>query len=122
MVFADHTDQKARRHSSYKTRPCLQNLQVMAVTAIMSTRRGDRRSDQQPARRVRSRSASLVLAAVMLTGAVSQVTAENWPQWRGALRNGVSGEKNVPLRWTKTENITWKVDLPAWSGSTPIVW
>jgi outer membrane protein assembly factor BamB len=59
----------------------------------------------------------------VLTGAAgSHVTAENWPQWRGAQRNGVSGEKNVPLRWTKTENITWKLALPAWSGSTPIVW
>jgi outer membrane protein assembly factor BamB len=58
----------------------------------------------------------------MLTGAGRYVAAENWPQWRGALRNGVSGEKDVPLRWTKTENITWKIGLPAWSGSTPIVW
>jgi outer membrane protein assembly factor BamB len=68
------------------------------------------------------RPATVALAVLLLAGAGRHVAAENWPQWRGAQRNGVSGEKNVPLRWTKTENITWKLALPAWSGSTPIVW
>jgi len=49
-------------------------------------------------------------------------SAENWPQWRGPLLNGISGEKNLPLRWSSTQNVTWKLALPAWSGSTPIVW
>ena len=48
--------------------------------------------------------------------------AENWPQWRGPSLNGVSGEKNLPLRWSATDNVTWKLALPAWSGSTPVVW
>jgi outer membrane protein assembly factor BamB len=48
--------------------------------------------------------------------------ADNWPQWRGPSLNGVSAEKSLPTRWSKTENVTWKLDLPAWSGSTPIVW
>src|ERR1043166_5549599 len=69
-----------------------------------------------------TRGTGLLVALIVLAGAGRHAAAENWPQWRGALRNGVSGEKNVPLRWTKTENITWKIQLPAWSGSTPIVW
>jgi len=36
--------------------------------------------------------------------------------------NGLSAEKNLPVRWNHAENITWKLPLPAWSGSTPIVW
>jgi len=59
---------------------------------------------------------------LMLLVAGSRVSAENWPQWRGPSLNGVSEEKNLPLRWSPTENITWKLSLPAWSGSTPIVW
>jgi len=54
--------------------------------------------------------------------AVATISAENWPQWRGPSLNGLSAEKNLPVRWSKTENVTWKVDLPAWSGSTPVVW
>jgi len=48
--------------------------------------------------------------------------ADNWPQWRGPSMNGLSAEKNLPVRWNHAENITWKLPLPAWSGSTPIVW
>jgi hypothetical protein len=48
--------------------------------------------------------------------------ADNWPQWRGPSLDGTSGEKNLPVHWTTTENVTWKLPLPAWSGSTPIVW
>ena len=48
--------------------------------------------------------------------------AENWPQWRGPSLNGVSTEKNLPAKWTAEENIDWKLAMPAWSGSTPIIW
>jgi len=53
---------------------------------------------------------------------IATASAENWPQWRGPLLNGVSNEKNLPVRWGVEENITWKLALPAWSGSTPIIW
>lgn len=36
--------------------------------------------------------------------------------------NGVSHEKNIPLKWTGTDNITWKLPMPAWTGATPIIW
>ena len=48
--------------------------------------------------------------------------AENWPQWRGPNLNGISGEKSLPVKWSPTENIAWKIEMPAWSGSTPIIW
>jgi outer membrane protein assembly factor BamB len=53
---------------------------------------------------------------------VVPVAAEHWPQWRGPMLNGESGEKNLPVRWSTTENITWKLAVPERSGSTPIVW
>ena len=61
-----------------------------------------------------------VLLFVLLS--VSVAYAENWPQWRGPNLNGVSNEKNLPARWTPEENITWKLPLPGWSGSTPVIW
>jgi outer membrane protein assembly factor BamB len=36
--------------------------------------------------------------------------------------NGISAEKNLPVRWSTTENITWKLAMPERSGATPIVW
>lgn len=51
-----------------------------------------------------------------------KATAENWPQWRGPALNGVSNEKNLPVKWTTEENVAWKIEMPGWSGSTPIIW
>ncbi|MCC6363535.1 MAG: PQQ-binding-like beta-propeller repeat protein [Bryobacterales bacterium] len=47
---------------------------------------------------------------------------ENWPQWRGPYLDGTSGEKNLPVVWSKTENISWRLPMPSRSGSTPIIW
>jgi len=58
--------------------------------------------------------AVLLFEAVCLCG--------NWPQWRGPNMNGFVAETNLPLRWSTTENVTWKLALPDFSGSTPIVW
>ena len=60
--------------------------------------------------------------AAVLAMSAPALRADNWPQWRGPSLNGVSGEKNLPVKWSKTENIAWKLAMPSWSGSTPIVW
>ena len=48
--------------------------------------------------------------------------AENWPQWRGPDLNGVSHEKNLPVKWSRDENVAWKLALPSRSGATPVIW
>jgi outer membrane protein assembly factor BamB len=53
---------------------------------------------------------------------VATLSADNWPQWRGPQLNGVSTETGLPLKWTSTSNVAWKLPLPEWSGATPIVW
>lgn len=56
------------------------------------------------------------------TLSLASLRADNWPQWRGPLLNGVSSETNLPLKWTADSNIAWKLELPEWSGATPIIW
>src|ERR1700741_3828803 len=58
--------------------------------------------------------ASLVLA----TG----LHAEEWPGWRGPRGDGTSTETTIPIRWSATENIRWKVPIPGKGHSSPIVW
>ena len=41
---------------------------------------------------------------------------------RGPGMNGISAEKGIPLKWSPTENIAWKLAMPGRSGSTPIIW
>lgn len=47
--------------------------------------------------------------------------AENWPAWRGPRGDGTSTEKNVPVKWSGTENVLWKTPL-AIGHASPIVW
>lgn len=48
--------------------------------------------------------------------------AGDWPAWRGPNHNGVVEASNLPLRWSTTDHVAWKIEMPAWSGSTPIIW
>src|SRR5437016_199020 len=48
--------------------------------------------------------------------------ADNWPAWRGPEGNGHCKEKNLPVTWSATENVRWKVALPAEGMSTPVIW
>jgi outer membrane protein assembly factor BamB len=70
------------------------------------------------------RQSLVTLASVFILFAlfIPPLTAEEWPQWRGPMLNGTSSEKNLPIRWSTTENVTWKLAMPERSGSTPIVW
>ena len=65
------------------------------------------------------RTAQLFAALILLA---SVANADNWPQWRGPNLNGFSNERNLPSRWAPEENIAWKLAMPGWSGSTPIIW
>ena len=47
---------------------------------------------------------------------------ENWPQWRGPHANGISDEKPLPVHWSNTDHIAWKLAMPSKSGATPIIW
>jgi outer membrane protein assembly factor BamB len=61
-------------------------------------------------------------AALLLVLGCAAAPAENWPQWRGPGLNGVSGEKDLPVQWSTTENVAWKLAMPSKSGATPIIW
>lgn len=47
--------------------------------------------------------------------------ASDWPQWRGADGTGISAEANLPTRWTATEGLRWKIELPGRGLSSPII-
>ena len=64
----------------------------------------------------------LVIATFSVAAFGVVVRADNWPQWRGPYLNGTSAEKNLPVRWGTDDNVTWKLQMPSWSGSTPIIW
>lgn len=62
---------------------------------------------------------TLLIAFLLLA---NHIYGENWPQFRGPNAQGCSAEKDVPLRWTATENIAWKTAVPGEGWSSPVVW
>ncbi|MEP7367134.1 MAG: PQQ-binding-like beta-propeller repeat protein [Acidobacteriota bacterium] len=59
-----------------------------------------------------------VLAVLLLS---SLAFAEDWPQFRGPTGQGHSTETGLPLKWTDTENVRWKVEVPGRGWSSPAV-
>lgn len=50
------------------------------------------------------------------------IAAENWPCWRGPRLDGTSLAKDVPVHWSASSNVAWKVELPGTGHASPIVW
>jgi outer membrane protein assembly factor BamB len=60
--------------------------------------------------------------AAVLLAVTTLSAAENWPQWRGPSLDGAAPARGLPVKWSTTENIAWKLPMPGRSGSTPIIW
>src|SRR5260221_114893 len=54
--------------------------------------------------------------------AAANVSAADWPQWRGPAGTGVSTEKKLPTNWSNHQNVRWQMTLPDRGNSTPVVW
>jgi outer membrane protein assembly factor BamB len=62
-----------------------------------------------------------LLAVCLAALQASRARADNWPSWRGPDNNGISREKGLPVSWSATKNVAWKLPLPK-GGSTPVIW
>ena len=65
---------------------------------------------------------TLVVGIALVLLSTAPVFAENWPAWRGPTSDGVSTDVGLPIEWDAETNIAWKLEMPEWTGSTPIVW
>jgi outer membrane protein assembly factor BamB len=43
--------------------------------------------------------------------------AEDWPQWRGPRLDGRSSESTFPTKWSQTENVRWRTEIPGGHAS-----
>ncbi|MBM3791708.1 MAG: pyrrolo-quinoline quinone, partial [Acidobacteria bacterium] len=58
----------------------------------------------------------ILLTAVLLASQAAGA-AGNWPHWRGPNMNGLLEDENLPVSWSATENIAWKLEMPDFTGS-----
>ena len=50
---------------------------------------------------------------------------DNWPRLRGADASGFPKDgkhEGLPIKWSKTENVKWKTQVPGTGWSSPVVW
>lgn len=51
----------------------------------------------------------------------AQDSAGDWPAFRGANGLATSKASGLPTRWSATDNLVWKTDLPGAGSSTPVI-
>jgi outer membrane protein assembly factor BamB len=61
------------------------------------------------------------IAIVLVFGFAPPLHASDWSQFRGPNANGVTEEKNLPLEWSKTKGVAWKMPLPGRGPSSPVI-
>ena len=67
-----------------------------------------------------------VVLAVPLVGNTAWTAGQRagqpaWAHWRGPGHDGVA-TADIPLTWSDTSNVQWKVAIPGRGHSTPVVW
>jgi outer membrane protein assembly factor BamB len=65
--------------------------------------------------------AAAVWAATLAPPAADDGQA-NWPRFRGPAGSGVVERAGLPERWSETENVAWRIDVPGRGWSSPIAW
>ena len=56
-----------------------------------------------------------------LAALAAETEGQDWANWRGPAWNGSSTEKNLPVKFSPTENVKWTAELPGPSAATPII-
>ena len=63
------------------------------------------------------------LKRIMIFLMLSSIAAANdWPEFRGVNGSGVIPDANLPITWSTTKNVTWKVMIPGKGWSSPVVY
>src|SRR5512133_933714 len=60
--------------------------------------------------------AALIFLVLACRGQIS-----DWPQFRGPSGNGVGVTGQIPLEWSDSTNLAWKIRIPGSGWSQPII-
>lgn len=66
----------------------------------------------------------VAFVALLAAANATMVRAQDWPHWRGPAHNGSAPAvaKNLPVRFSPTENVKWAAAMPGPSAATPVVY
>ena len=61
-----------------------------------------------------------ILRVVGLCLVSGLVSAEDWPEFRGPMQNGISEKTDLPVIWNETENVRWFTKTKGLGWSSPV--
>ena len=59
-------------------------------------------------------------ASILVILSVTSAFAADWTQFRGKGGLGISGEARLPTKWSSSESVVWKAEMPGPGASSPI--
>jgi outer membrane protein assembly factor BamB len=62
-----------------------------------------------------------LLLLVLVAAAGRGIAADDWPAFRGPTGQGHSTERGLPVEWSESHNIVWKIPIPGAGWSSPVV-
>ncbi len=63
----------------------------------------------------------LLIAFTLLFTAAAATGGSSWPHWRGPNDDGMA-VGDAPLKWSDTEHVAWKTNIPGRGFSSPVIW
>jgi outer membrane protein assembly factor BamB len=61
------------------------------------------------------------IVSVCAAFSVSVSASDEWPEYRGRDGQGHSDAKGLPVTWSETQNVAWKMTIPGKGWSSPVV-
>lgn len=63
----------------------------------------------------------IILLLLFFVHTLPAQASNQWPQFRGLQGDGHSNARNLPLRWSESENIVWKTPIHDRGWSSPVI-
>ncbi|TFG50508.1 MAG: serine/threonine protein kinase [Candidatus Brocadiia bacterium] len=63
-----------------------------------------------------------LLTIFMVPAVMATAESGDWPEFRGPTGQGIAENAKPPLKWSQTENVVWKKEIPGRGWSSPIVY
>lgn len=65
---------------------------------------------------------SALILATLLAFPLAELSAKDWPWWRGPNRDGIAdADQKPPITFSETKNVRWVADVPGRGHGSPIV-
>src|SRR5579863_10214824 len=68
-----------------------------------------------------TRALATIFLAAVFAFSIAFAADPEWPSFRGPASNPSAANSNLPEKWSRSENIEWKTDIPGLGWSSPIV-